>query len=163
MGIIGTFLQSPFVNRVRVQLGGHHNVFAREIFQAVLAEQEPVSYRRHEIRRSFESAQSRQVPAFLKKDNVYRKEGDDYPPRIYIVFECDSGRLGFSEKVKYEIAKMLYGEYSPLASINYIWSSNAPLGSVVPNPYTDLSMMMVVQSGKKNLNTWVHFSILEDK
>ena len=31
-----------------------------------------------------------------------------------------SGRLGFHEKVKYEIAKMLYGKYPPLAAIEKI-------------------------------------------
>ena len=95
------------------------------------------------------------VANILKNGNVYQKKGDDYPGRIYIVFEYDSGSLGFVERVKYEIVKMLYGEYSSLASINYIWSSNAPLGLVVPNPYTDLSMMVVVQSGNKDLNKWV--------
>jgi DUF3047 family protein len=47
------------------------------------------------------------------------------------------------------------GTYPPLFTVNYIWSSNAPVGLVVRNPYTDRSMMVVVQSGKKNLNTWV--------
>mgnify|MGYP002642092947 FL=1 len=96
------------------------------------------------------------VANILKKDNLYKREGDDYPARIYIVFEYDSGRLGFFEKIKYEMARMLYGAYPPLTTVNYIWSSNAPLGLVVPNPYTDRSMMVVVQSGKKDLNRWVH-------
>jgi len=95
------------------------------------------------------------VANILKKGNVYRKEGDDYPARIYIVFEYDFGRLGFYEKVKYEMASMLYGTYPPLATVNYIWSSNAPLGLIIPNPYTNRSMMVVVQSGKKDLNTWI--------
>jgi len=95
------------------------------------------------------------VANILKNGNVYQKEGDDFPARIYIVFEYDSGRLDFVEKIKFEMVKTLYGEYPPSAGINYIWSSNAPLGMVVPNPYTDRSMMVVVQSGKKDLNTWV--------
>jgi hypothetical protein len=95
------------------------------------------------------------VANILKNGNVYQKEGDDFPARIYIVFGYDSGRLDFPEKIKFEMAKVLYGEYPPSAGINYIWSSNAPLGLVVPNPYTDRSMMVVVQSGKKDLNTWV--------
>ena len=95
------------------------------------------------------------IADILKNGNVYQKQGDDYPTQVYIVFEYDSERLGFAEKAKSEMAKMLYGEYPPLASINYIWSSNAPLGLVVPNPYIDRSMMVVVQSGKEDLNTWV--------
>jgi len=95
------------------------------------------------------------VANILKKGNVSRKEGDDYPARIYIVFKHNSGSLGFSEKFKYEIARMLYGEFPPLNTINYVWSSNAPLGLVVPNPYTDRSMMIVVESGEENLNGWI--------
>ncbi len=73
---------------------------------------------------------------------------------MIITFEYDSKRLSFSEKVQYEIARMLYGAYPPQASINYVWSSKIPVGLVVPNPYTDRSMMIVVESGEKNLNTW---------
>ena len=95
------------------------------------------------------------VANILEKGDVSRKEGDDYPARIYITFEYDSSRLSFSQKIKYNLAKLFYGEYPPLAAINYIWASHAPQGSVVPNPYTDRAMMVVVQSGEKQLNTWV--------
>ena len=95
------------------------------------------------------------VANIIEKGDVSRKEGDDYPARIYITFEYDSSRVSFSEKIKYNLAKLFYGEYPPLATINYIWASHAPQGLVVPNPYTDRAMMVVVQSGKKKLNTWV--------
>ena len=95
------------------------------------------------------------VANIIEKGDVSRKEGDDYPARIYITFEYDSSRLSFSEKIKYKLAKLFYGEYPPLATINYIWASHAPQGLVVSNPYTDRAMMVVVQSGKKHLNTWV--------
>lgn len=95
------------------------------------------------------------VTNVLKRADIHRKEGDDYPARIYIVFEYVSGRLGFSEKVKYGLARMLYGEYPPLATINYVWASNAPVGLVAPNPYTERAMMIVVESGEKSLNAWI--------
>lgn len=96
------------------------------------------------------------VANILKKANIYRKDGDDYPARVYIVFEYDPDRVGFTEKLKYETAKLLYGAYPPLATLNYVWSSIAPEGLVIPNAYTDRAMMVVVQSGEKNLNAWVH-------
>ncbi|MBN2123521.1 MAG: DUF3047 domain-containing protein [Deltaproteobacteria bacterium] len=95
------------------------------------------------------------VKNILKRADIRRKEGDDYPARIYIVFEYVSGRLGFSEKVKYGLARMLYGEYPPLATLNYVWASNAPVGLVAPNPYTERAMMIVVESGEKSLNAWI--------
>lgn len=100
----------------------------------------------------------------LKKADIYRKEGDDYPARIYIVFEHDPSKLSVSDKIKYGMARMLHGEYPPLAAINYVWASKAPVGLIVSNAYTHRSMMIVVQSGVGNLNAWVEEerNILED-
>jgi len=95
------------------------------------------------------------VSNILKKGDVYRKEGDDYPARIYITFEYDPSKLSFFEKAKYKTIKLLYGKYPPLAAINYIWESKAPVGTMVPNPYTDRVMMFVVESGTDKLNQWV--------
>jgi hypothetical protein len=96
------------------------------------------------------------VSNILKKGDVRRKEGDDYPARIYITFEYDSNKLGFFEKIKYETVKLLYGQYPPLGAINYIWESKAPMGTIVPNPYTDRVKMIVVESGEAKLNQWVN-------
>ena len=95
------------------------------------------------------------VMNILKKGDVHRKEGDDYPARIYITFEYDPSKLSFFEKAKYESIRLLYGEYPPLAAINYIWESKAPIGTMVPNPYTDRAMMFVVESGPDKLDQWV--------
>ncbi len=95
------------------------------------------------------------VMNILKKGDVHRKEGDDYPARIYVTFEYDPSKLSFFEKTKYEAYRLLYGEYPPLASINYIWESRAPMGTMVPNPYTDRVMMFVIESGSAKLDQWV--------
>ena len=91
----------------------------------------------------------------LKKGDVHKKEGDDYPARIYITFEYDPKTLGFFEKAKYEATRLLYGQYPPLAAINYIWESKSPKGTVVPNPFTDRVIMVVVESGGEKVNQWV--------
>jgi hypothetical protein len=95
------------------------------------------------------------VSNILKKGDVYQKDGDDYPARLYITFEYDPSKLSFSERLKYEAARLFYGEYPPLAAINYIWESHAPIGTMVPNPFTDRVMMFVVESGAEKLNQWV--------
>jgi len=92
----------------------------------------------------------------LKKGDVHRKEGDDYPARIYITFEYDASKLSLLEKAKYEMVRLLYGEYPPLAAINYIWESSAPVGTMVPNPYTDRVVMFVAESGSAKVNQWVN-------
>jgi hypothetical protein len=96
------------------------------------------------------------VNNILKKADVHKKEGDDYPARIYITFEYDPKTLGFFEKAKYELARLLYGQYPPLAAINYIWESKSPKGTVVPNPFTDRVMMIVVESAEEKVNQWVN-------
>lgn len=100
----------------------------------------------------------------LKKGDVSKKAGDDYPARLYIAFEYDPQKLSFFERAQYKAVRLLYGEYPPNAAITYIWSSKAPLETMVPNPYTDRVVMIVVESGESNLNTWVEEerNVLED-
>ncbi len=95
------------------------------------------------------------VMNILKKGDVHRKEGDDYPARIYITFEYDPSKLSFFEKAEYEAFRLLYGKDLPLDAINYIWESKAPIGTMVPNAYTDRVMMFVVESGSAKLDQWV--------
>jgi len=94
------------------------------------------------------------VSDVYKTGDVTKKTGDDYPARIYITFEYDPDRIGLLEKIKYNLAKQFYGEYPPRSAINYIWASHAQTGTIVSNPYTDRTKMIVVKSGKKALNMW---------
>jgi hypothetical protein len=91
----------------------------------------------------------------LERGDVHRKEGDDYPARIYIAFEYDPGHLSLFEKAQYQAAKLLYGQYPPQGAINYIWEGRAPVGTIVPNPFTSRVKMIVVESGAEKLNRWV--------
>jgi hypothetical protein len=104
------------------------------------------------------------VGNILKKADVHKKEGDDYPARIYITFEYDPSKVSFFEKMKYETIRLFYGQYPPLAAINYIWEAHAPVETIVPNPYTNRAMMIVLESGEEKINQWVceERNILED-
>ncbi len=95
------------------------------------------------------------IAGVLRNGDVTRKEGDDYAARIYITFQYDGSRLSLLDKAKYETIRLLYGQYPPLGAINYIWGSNAEVGTVVPNPYTDQVMMFVIESGTQYAHTWV--------
>jgi hypothetical protein len=94
------------------------------------------------------------VANVLKNADVTKKEGDDYPARIYVLFEDNSRRGGFFEKAKLEAYKLIYGHYPPRA-VNYIWESKAPKGTIVSSPYTDRSKLIVVESGPSLVNQWV--------
>ena len=104
------------------------------------------------------------VENILKKGDVNRKEGDDYSARFYIMFEYDSNKVGIFEQIKYEAARLFYGQYPPIATINYIWANHAPVGTIVPNPYTDRAQMIVTQSGTGMIRQWVteERNILDD-
>lgn len=95
------------------------------------------------------------VSNILKAGNVAKKEGDDYPARIYVTFQYDSAKVSLFGKAKYEAAKLIYGQYPPLGALNYIWESRAAVGTAVPNPFTEQVHMIVVESGPAKLNTWM--------
>ena len=103
-------------------------------------------------------------------DNVYaagnlrEKSGDDYPLRIYITFAYDPDRASFGERLKYGLAKSWYGEYPPHSTLNYIWANRPYDRDLYPSPYTDRSMMIILQSGSGQTNRWLEeqVNVIED-
>jgi len=95
------------------------------------------------------------IKNLLQKGDVTRKDGDDYPVRIYVTFAFDPDKAGYLEKLKHEAARLIQGQDVPYRAISYIWGSNSPVGTVIANPYTDRVMMFVVQSGDEKLQQWV--------
>ena len=91
----------------------------------------------------------------LQGGDVSRKDGDDYPARIYITFAFDADSAGYFEKLKYQAAQLLFGAELPYRAISYIWGSNSTADTMVANPYTDNVMMFVLQSGDAQLQQWV--------
>jgi hypothetical protein len=96
-----------------------------------------------------------------KVDNVYlkadphTKQGDDYPLRVYVIFEYDPAKAGLAQRALYGLAKKIYGEYPPLASLNYVWASQSIAEPFFDNPYTDRAKMIPLRSGTGHLGQWV--------
>ncbi len=86
--------------------------------------------------------------------DIRLRSGDDYAARVYLTFAEDPSGLGWIERLQYESARLLYGEYPPLRAINYVWASRAPVGTRVPNAYTERAMMFVVDSGDARIGRW---------
>ena len=95
------------------------------------------------------------VENVYEKGNARVKEGDDYPLRIYVLFEYDPSTASAFDRAKYGLAKALYGEYPPHSALNYIWASREDEGGVLTNPYASNAKMIVLQKGKKNLGRWI--------
>lgn len=94
------------------------------------------------------------VENLLKKSDVGRRDGDDYPARLYVTFEYDADKVSFGRKVKYKAGKVIFGDI-PIGALNYIWDTKAPVGEIVDNAYTDFAKMIVMRSGAAAVGTWV--------
>jgi DUF3047 family protein len=103
------------------------------------------------------------VENLLKNSDVSRKDGDDYPARLYITFEYDPEKVSFGTKLKFKAGQAIFGDI-PIAALNYIWESKTPVGTIVDNAYTDFAKMVVVESGPQKVGMWVEEShnIYED-
>lgn len=94
------------------------------------------------------------VDNLLRNSDVSRKDGDDYPARLYITFEYDPDKVSFSKKLKYKAGRAIFGDI-PIGALNYIWETKTPVGTIVENAYTDFAQMIVVESGPQKVGTWV--------
>jgi hypothetical protein len=90
----------------------------------------------------------------LKSSDVTLKEGDDFPARLYITFAYDPDRVSFGKKLKFKAGQVLFGDI-PIAALNYIWDTKAPVGTIVENAYTDFAKMVVVESGTQKVGMWI--------
>lgn len=64
------------------------------------------------------------------------KAGDDYPARVYVVDK--TGLLPWQ-----------------IEAVNYVWSSNRPVGSQWVNAFTDRAQLLALQSGDAKAGQWV--------
>lgn len=90
-----------------------------------------------------------------KKGDAKTKEGDDYPLRVYVIFEYDPERVGFLERTKYNAAKLIYGKYPPDSSLNYIWANRNHTEEILTSTYTNRSKMILLQKGDLNAGKWI--------
>ncbi len=93
----------------------------------------------------------------VKAGDVRTREGDDYPARIYVMFDYPLEKLPFSERMKIQLARTLHDPNLPAATICYVWDAKAPVGTIVPSSYTDRVRMIVVESGAARVNQWLAF------
>lgn len=95
------------------------------------------------------------VSNVFEQGNARKKSGDDYPARIYVAFKFQPEKAGFFERAKRQAVEVLFGESLPGNALNYIWANTLPKGEFVPNPYTDKTVMIAVNSGTRNVGEWV--------
>jgi hypothetical protein len=94
------------------------------------------------------------VENLLEKSDIRRKDGDDYPARLYVTFEYEPDKVSFSRRAKYQAGRLIFGDI-PIAALNYVWDTRAPAGLFADNAYTDFAKMVVVRSGPQSVGAWV--------
>jgi hypothetical protein len=95
------------------------------------------------------------VDNILKQNDVTRKDGDDFPARLYVTFAYDPDKVRFGKKLKFKAAQAIFGDI-PIGALNYIWDTKASIGAIVENAYTDFAQMVVVESGEQKVGLWVN-------
>jgi hypothetical protein len=91
----------------------------------------------------------------LEKGDARKKEGDDYPARIYVTFQYDPKKVGRWERLKFFTVKAFYGKYPPIGAINYIWANKLSKGEIIDNAYTSRAKMIAIESGNSLAGKWV--------
>jgi len=91
---------------------------------------------------------------YLKGDAT-KKSGDDYPVRVYVIFQYDPATASAGKSLKYGFVKAVYGEYPPDSGLNYVWESRENPAEYVVSPYTDAMMMFLKEQGTAKVGQWV--------
>lgn len=96
------------------------------------------------------------VDDVLQKADMTQKSGDDYAARVYVALKLPPKALGFGLRAKLALARSIYGDHVPDAALNYVWDNRHPLGTILPNAYTDRTQMVVMETGRQQVGRWVN-------
>ncbi len=95
------------------------------------------------------------VDGVIDGGDVSRRDGDDYPARLYVTFDYPVSRLSAGDRFKYRALRALGYRDIPTRAINYIWANRASETRPVANPYSDWVQMIPVQSGPARAGRWI--------
>jgi hypothetical protein len=104
------------------------------------------------------------VMNLLEHSDLATRAGDDFPARLYVTFDVPLDQFNPVQRILLALARSIWGEALPLAALCYVWDRQAPVGTIVPNAYTDRVRMVVVESGPARLGRWLHMqrNLVED-
>jgi len=104
------------------------------------------------------------VVNLLARSDPETRAGDDYPARLYVTFDVPLEQFDPVQRVLLALARALWGEKLPLAALCYVWDTRFPVGSILPNPYTERVRMVIAESGPARLGRWtrVQRNLVED-
>ncbi|WP_426990927.1 DUF3047 domain-containing protein [Cupriavidus sp. 30B13] len=83
---------------------------------------------------------------------------EDAPARLVFLFDGDKEKLSLGERAAMQLAHTLAGEDLPYATLMYIWSDSAPVGTIIDNPHTSRVKMIVASGGPGDVGKWLSLS-----
>lgn len=89
--------------------------------------------------------------------DLHTREGDDFPARLYVMFDYPLEKLPFIERNKLRLARALFDPNLPAATLCYVWDGKAAVETIAPSAYSDRVRLIVVASGAARLGRWVDF------
>ncbi|MGA7978958.1 MAG: DUF3047 domain-containing protein [Chromatiaceae bacterium] len=95
------------------------------------------------------------ISNLVAKANIHRKQGDDFPARLYVLFDYPTDRLSLADRVKLVIARAVYGDRVPAAALCYVWDGSSKTGTTVWSAYTDRVRLIVVRGQGEPVGHWV--------
>ena len=75
------------------------------------------------------------------------KTEDDFAARVYILFELDESRASTLKRLRHRLAKFIYGKDIPGSTLNFVWTSRLPEGTVWENPFEASAKMIALAQG----------------
>jgi hypothetical protein len=87
------------------------------------------------------------VDRFPEGSDLTRKAGDDLAAKVCVLFDLPLERLGTFDRLKIELGRRLFRLDLPAATVCYVWDRTLPVGTWLPNIYTDRVRMLVLRSG----------------
>ncbi len=88
-----------------------------------------------------------------EQDNAIAAK-EDSPVRVILEFEGDRSKLSFRDRTSLGLGDKIAGREVPYATLMYIWSGIAPVGTVIPNPNTGRVRMIVASTGAAGVGSW---------
>jgi hypothetical protein len=93
------------------------------------------------------------VDRVLDRARLGTREGDDFAARVYVSFEIPMESLTFGERVRLQIARLIYGDV-PSAAICYVWDNRSPKGHSTWSPYGERVRLVVLRNAADGAGRW---------
>ena len=91
----------------------------------------------------------------IEQADLRTREGDDFPARLYVMFDYPLEKLPFIERNKLRLARALFDPRSACCNAVLCVGRQGGGETMVPSAYTNRVKLIVVESGAVRVRQWV--------